>query len=210
MRNDTSNGWKEAKLYWSKWGLGMVLIAAGPVVSTAGETPLELIRRSNQAVLEMVGENADLDLQTESRVFAIMDEVTSFDTIADNAVDQHCGAISDELCREFKSTFVKLLQVSSVKRLGRYRADRFVYLDERVEGDRAVVETEAYYGVERVKLDYYLRRVKGRWWIVDYAVEGAGTVKNYRQQFRRLLRKENVEDVIGRLRRRIEEYEHTN
>ncbi len=197
-------------MYWSKWGLGMVLIAAGPVVSTAEETPLELIRRSNQAILEMVEDNGDLHLQTESRVFEIMDQVTSFDTIANNAVDQHCEAISDELCREFKSTFVKLLQVSSVKRLGRYRADRFDYLGERIEGDQAVVETEAYYGGESVKLDYYLQRVKGRWWVVDYAVEGAGTVKNYRQQFRRLLRKGNVEDVIGRLRRRIEEYEHTN
>ena len=75
-------------MYWSKWGLGMVLIAAGPIVSAAEDTPLELIRRSNQAVLEMIDGDGDLDLQTESRVFEIMEQVTSFDTIATNAVEE--------------------------------------------------------------------------------------------------------------------------
>ena len=99
------------------------------------------------------------------------------------------------------------MQVSSVKRLGRYRADRFEYKDETIEDDKAVVKTIAFFENDQIELDYHLQLVGGEWKIVDYDVEGVGTVRNYRRQFRRLLRKESVEDVIRRLEGRIAAYE---
>lgn len=43
-----------------------------------------------------------------------------------------------------------------------------------------------------IEFDYHLERVDSEWKIVDYDVDGVGTVSNYRRQFRRLLRRESV------------------
>ena len=187
--------------------LSLVALVGVVQPATPVSGPLEVIQASNGEILGLYAEADTLDADAEAHLYDTMNEVTSFDVMAANAIDRYCQAVDPTLCQEFKDTFVRLLQVSAVTRLGRYRAERFEYLDELVENDTASVETLAFYADEQIELDYHLERIDGEWKIVDYDVDGVGTVANYRRQFRRLLRRETMRDVIGRLERRIADYE---
>lgn len=134
-----------------------------------------------------------------------MDGVTDFSKMSGSAIDGICEADGAK-CDEWKTVFSDLLRIRSIKGLGRYRADRFDYLSEEIDGERAVVKTLAYFEDDEVTLDYELDLIGDRWVIVNYIVDDVDTVQSYRRRFERLLQEETVDDVIQRLRDRIEEF----
>ncbi len=177
------------------------------LTAQADAGPLQVVRSSNERILGLFAAGGDTP-ETRRRVYAVMDEVTDFGVLSGRAIERFCADIPPTKCREFKDTFTELLRARAVARAGRYKADRFDYLGEEIDGDHAVVRTIAYYEDENVTLDYELERLDGRWKIVNYVVEGIDTVRSYQKQFMRLLRKETVDDVITRLRTKIAEYEN--
>lgn len=168
---------------------------------------MEVVRQSNDAVLEIYRSTDRVDASVEERIFAIIDGVTDYEALADGATARSCRDLTDEQCRTFRDVFVELLRVSSVKKLGRYRADRFAYLSEETTADSAVVETTAFFGDDEISLVYHLVPAADGWRIVNYIVDDVDTVRNYKKQFRRLFASKSYDAVVERLRNRIASYE---
>ena len=187
--------------------LAAVFAAAAARAGLQARSPLEVVRASNQAILDIYAAHASIDDETRKEIDAIMDGVTDFEEISHRTLERLCREISGTECEEFRRTFRELLRISSVKKLGRYRADLFEYLGQEVDGDTAVVKTVAYYEGDGYGLDYSLERIGGRWLIVNYVMDGVDTVRNYQKQFTRLIKRESFAALMARLRKKIEEYE---
>ena len=185
--------------------LALLLCCAGP--ARGADAPLEVIRSSNQSVLDIYSARETIDQAAEDEIFRIIDDVTDFEAMATAATERVCGDLTAEQCREFKDVFIELLRISSVKKLGRYRAESFEYLGERRDDGRAVVETTARFGEDDISLVYYLTFGEGKWRITNYVVDDVDTVRNYRKQFKRLFRTKSYDEVVQRLRDRITVYE---
>lgn len=180
-----------------------LLLAAAPAVAAAPPGPLEVVRASNDAVLGIFKKHPAVDAAVEKELFGVIDAVTDYEALASSAVDSFCAKLTGEQCALFKGTFTRLLRVSSIRKLGRYRADRFEYGGEEVAGARATVRTFAFYKDDRIPLDYVLAQRGGAWVIVNYVVDGIDTVFNYRKQFTQLLAKGTFEQLIARLDAKI-------
>ncbi len=188
--------------------VGCLLIALGAaLVAHAGERPLEVIRTSNQQVQEILSKHDTIDPDTEAVLFRIIDGVTDFAGIARKTIEPFCRKLTKPQCDEFNAVFQRLLRVSSIKKLGRYRADRFDYLGEDVTDSAARVRTVAYYKDDQASLDYQLELTAGKWKIVNYIVDDVDTIHNYKKQFVRLFAKNTYDQVLDRLRKKIAEYE---
>ena len=183
-----------------------LLLGTVAVGQTAVVTPLEVIRDSNESITAVLLEYDPLTPEGEAKVYTIMDEVTDFRRMSGAAIDGVCETEA-ELCDEWKTVFSDLLRIRSIKGLGRYRADRFDYLGEEINGQQAVVNTLAYFEDEEYTLDYELELIDDQWFIVNYIVDDVDTVRSYRRRFERLLQQESVADVIQRLRDRIVEFQ---
>jgi ABC-type transporter MlaC component len=183
-----------------------LLVSISPVVAQEG--PLQVIRESNDEILDLyANDSGGPDSDVNEQVFDVMDQVTSFSMIADEAIEGLCDTAAGDDCETFKEVFRDLLRVSSVNKLGRYRADSFEYLGEDIDGETATVQTIAQYGEDDIELDYYLMPSGDSWVISNYVVDGVDTIKNYRKQFTRMLRVSSVETVIERVRNRIDALE---
>ena len=56
-----------------------------------GATPMEVVKTSNQQVTDLLkGSSQKMDPAVEKKVFAIIDEVTDFDLLADRVVTTFC------------------------------------------------------------------------------------------------------------------------
>jgi phospholipid transport system substrate-binding protein len=185
----------------------VLLLAATPVAAataaTAGPGPLEVVRTSNEAVLAIFKKHPTVDAAVEKELFAVIDGVTDYAALSSAAVDSFCPKLTAAQCATFKQTFTRLLRVSSIKKLGRYRADRFEYGGEEVAGASATVRTVAVFKEERVPLDYRMARGGSGWVIVNYVVDEVDTVFNYRKQFTQLLAKGTFDQLIARLESKI-------
>lgn len=176
--------------------------AAGQAVGTP-VPPMEVVQQSNEEIRAILDENPVLlQGEAEERVYGIMDSVTDFRRMADDAIGDLCDAPAEK-CDEWNQVFGDLLRIRSIKGLGRYRADRFDYLSEEIDGETAVVNTLAYFEDDEVTLDYELRLTDAEWVIVNYIVDDVDTVRSYNRRFQVLLREESVDDVIQRLRESI-------
>lgn len=186
--------------------LSGVAIADGQAAGSIAP-PMEVVRTSNEAIQVILDEHDPLDAEGEARVYEVMDRVTDFDAMSNSAINGVCedSGIPEDKCGEWKAVFSDLLRIRSIKGVGRYRADRFDYLNEETDGEQAVVNTLAYYEGDEVTLDYELARTDEKWVIVNYVVDDVDTVRSYNRRFKRLLRNETVDDVIARLQARIEE-----
>lgn len=177
-------------------------VATGQVADDA--SPMGTIKWSNDAVLTILSGQDPLGPEGEGEVYAVMDQVTDFRRMSGAAIDGLCEA-GEDTCDEWKHVFGDLLRIRSIKGVGRYRAERFDYLHEEIDGTEAMVNCLAYYEGEEVTLDYKLERVDDKWFIVNYVVDDVDTARSYRRSFTRLLKKESVGDIIQRLRTRITE-----
>lgn len=178
-----------------------------PALNAGAATPSEVVESSNAQVLEIYSSNQEIDVETEAEIYRIIDEVTDYQGIAGAVTSRFCKNLTEEQCRQFNEVFIRLLRISSIKKLGRYRADSFDYLEEEIDGDAAVVRTMANFKDEKIALDYVLERRSDTWLIVNYVVDDVDTIRNYRKQFKRLFAKKSYEQVIERLEERIASYE---
>ncbi len=191
---------------WSAAAIVVLLISFSPAIAQEG--PLQIIRESNDEILELYNNDpGGPESNVNEQVFEVMDRVTSFSTISDEAIDGLCDPAAGDDCETFKEVFRELLRVSSVNKLGRYRADSFDYFGEDLDGELATVRTIAHYGDDEIELEYYLMPIDDTWMISNYVVDGVDTIKNYRKQFTRMLRVSSVDTVIERLRNRIDALE---
>ena len=176
-------------------------------ISSPPPSPLQIIQRSNAQVQDVLSKHVTLDKETEGEIFRIISEVTDFNSISRSVIDRFCRNLTDIQCETFDRVFQRLLMVSSIKKLGRYRAERFEYLGEELKDDKATVKTLAYYKDEVVRLDYLLERVDGKWLVFNYIVDDVDTIHNYRKQFTRLFARTDFQGIVERLERKTAEYE---
>jgi len=182
------------------WG---VLISLGTAFSLSSQSPLEIIKTSNQQVLEIYNANEKIDHALKNEIIQIMESVTDLDEISNRTTSGFCRNLSPEQCAEFNQVFKQLLRASSMSKVGRYRADRFEYLEEKIEGNKALVKTTAYYEGEYLTLDYLLEYKNNKWKIVNYITDDVDTIRNYRKQFIRLFAKNTFSEVIARLNKKL-------
>jgi ABC-type transporter MlaC component len=172
--------------------------------------PREVVRRSNQNVQRILTGRKTVDAETEAKLLEIIDGATDFRTMSQRVIQQFCQNLSKPQCETFDQVFRQLLRVSSLKKAGRYRADRFEYISEEMKENTAVVKTIAYYKEEKAQLDYYLEFKDEKWKIVNYVVDDIDTIRNYRKQFMRLFAKNSFDQVMERLRTKIAAYQKEN
>jgi ABC-type transporter MlaC component len=172
--------------------------------------PREVVKRSNQNVRDILKAQEAVDAQIEAKLLEIINRVTDFETISRRVIQRFCEKLTQRQCEIFDRVFQRLLRVSSLKKMGRYRADRFEYLGEEMKEKTAIVKTIAYYKEEKAQLDYYLEFKNDKWMVVNYVVDDIDTVRNYKKQFMRLFARNTFDQVMERLRKKIADYEKEN
>lgn len=186
--------------------LSLLLLALAASLSAQTPGPLEVIRKSNQDVTAIHKASPTVTPQVEAEMMKVIDAVSSFATLSGRVIDNFRTRLTPAQQAEFDKVFQELLRVSSIKKMGRYRADRFDYVSQQVTGTSAVVKTVAYYKEHKVALDYHMEVQNGKWVIVNYVSDNVDTVRNYQRQFVRLFRADSFAKVMDRLRKRIEDY----
>lgn len=87
--------------------------------------------------------------------------------------------------------------------LVKYNGD--TYLNKKKT--RALTKTNVYVKSEdiTVKLDYKLRKKDGEWKVYDVILDGASLVDNYKYQFDRIITKNDFNELINRMQKKLNE-----
>jgi phospholipid transport system substrate-binding protein len=188
----------------------LCVLASIPAAGGAGPGPTEQLRGAIDRVLAVLDDPA---LKTPARaadrhraVRQIADEIFDFEETARRAMAQHWRSLTPIQQREFVEVFSDLLERAYMSKIELYSGEKIQYPAERVEGDVATVWTRIITkkGVE-VPIDYRMLMRGERWRIYDVSIEGVSLVANYRTQFNSVVRTSSYDELLRRMRSRVEE-----
>lgn len=104
--------------------------------------------------------------------------------------------------KEFVNVFHTFLSKTYAKRLETYSDEVVQYNKVRLKGSYAEVQTKVSSANTDLRLDYRLVRKVDRWWIYDIVINGVSLIRNYRDQFSRVIKKSSYAELVTKLRDR--------
>ena len=106
--------------------------------------------------------------------------------------------------KDFAASFQTLLANTYLGRIENYTGEKVQYFKEIVDGEYADVYTKIDNGKTALDIMYKMEMTSGDWRVYDVVVEGTGLVQNYREQFKRILRKDSFAELTKQLREKAE------
>src|SRR5262245_57166792 len=164
-------------------------------------SPTQEIQETIQQVLTVVNDSA---VGSEgARQQALRNSVMPrFDwpEMAKQALGKHWDSASARH-DEFIAAFADFLGNTYVGKIGAYKDEKILFVQETVKNNLAEVKTKIVPNKgETTAVTYQLHQVQGEWKIYDVIVEDISLVVNYRAQFNRILAKGSFDDLLRQLK----------
>jgi len=128
-----------------------------------------------------------------------------FTIMSQRTLGQYWKQASAEEQARFVSLFSDLLEASYIGRIEAYSNETVSYLGERVEGDRAAVDTRIHNGTVDLPISYRMVLEEGGWFVYDVVIEDVSLIRNYRNSYGEIVRKEGFAGLFTRMEEKIRE-----
>jgi phospholipid transport system substrate-binding protein len=176
-------------------------------VAWAG-APTDALKQSVDEVLRVVDDpglkKAESKEERRKRLENVIAKRFNFEEMAKRTIGAEWAKRTPEERKEFVNSFRTLLANSYLGRIENYSGEKVRYLKEAIDGDHAEVRTEIDTGKSMIPIDYKMEQRDGDWRVYDVIVEGTGLVSNYREQFKRILRKDSFEGLNKTIREKAD------
>jgi phospholipid transport system substrate-binding protein len=136
-----------------------------------------------------------------------IDERFSYSQMVRRSLGKTWDSLSDQEKQSFIKLFKGLLENSYASKLESYSDEKINFTDEVVKGKYALVKTDVVRANSTIGVDYKLILDNGKWEVYDFVIEGVSMVRNYKSQFKKIIRKDSYEVLVKKLTKKINELE---
>ena len=190
--------------------IGTSVLALSPQTWAANDSPTALIRAGiDRARTVLENPSYQGNDKRQQRLEKIKESVLPlFDSqeIAKRTLGVYWQERTEAERKEFVEIFTVLVEKTYANSIDRYRKDFQVLFDqERIEDNFAEVDSRIIDPTQQktFTLNYHLHKIGGKWLIYDLVIENVSLVRNYRNQFHRILGKKSYADLVETIRTKI-------
>ncbi len=163
-------------------------------------SPTEQLKPSLDKLVDILGDDSlkGAAKKTERRSL-IMKEITGvfdFREMSQRVLGRTWNTITPKQQDYFVIQVTKLLENAYVGRLETYTGEKVEFVEERVKGNRAQVTTLIKDQDVKLPVHYIMQKTGSKWMVYDINIEGVSLIRNYMEQFRSILRKNEYEGLI--------------
>ncbi len=145
---------------------------------------------------------------TEKQIQGVFDEMLDYDSLAKESLRDFWDERSDAEKKEFRDVLEKLVRNAYKKNLRKTLDYDIQYKgsDKAKKGSlvRTVAKSKTNEREDPVSIDYLVHKVDGKWRVYDIVTEGSSLVNNYRSQFRRVIKKKGFDELMRRMKSKLE------
>jgi phospholipid transport system substrate-binding protein len=178
-------------------------------VAVAG-APSDLVKQTTDKVIDIL-KNKELKSpakikERRAAIREVISERFDFEEMAKRSLARYWKQRTQEEHKEFVPLYTDLLERTYIRKIESYTDEKFVYGEESIDGNFAIVRTKVITikNVD-VPIEYRMLNEKGVWLVYDVIVEGVSLVNNYRNQFNEIMHSGSYEDLIRKLRNKQKE-----
>jgi phospholipid transport system substrate-binding protein len=190
--------------------LSLMLIAFGIETAYGALSPLKIMNATTDRVVEILRDKelkkATKTPERRAAIRKAVTEVFDFEEMSKRALSVHWQKLTIEERKEFVSLFSDLLERSYIKKIEGYSDEKIDYLEEKIDGDSALVKSKitTRRNIE-IPIDYKLLKRGDKWYVYDVVIEGVSLINNYRTQFNKIIRQSSYTELIKRMKNKQEE-----
>ena len=189
------------------------LLLHSPFFSHASEIT-DGVKKTIDSIIEVVSKEEfksdDKKTERQELIRKIVEKKFSYPEMSRRSLAKHWKERTPEEKSEFTSLFGNLLESSYARKIEGYTDEKIIYVDEKVKGNVALVKTIIQKSNDEIPVDYKLTKVGNDWKIYDFIVEGVSMIKNYRTQFRKIIRKSSYQELVKKLKVKVENINKDN
>jgi len=186
------------------------------VVEQIAASPTVFVQERAAEILGLLNQNPGSPVEAEARKEAMRASIRSFldiDTMAERTLGRdHWGARSDEERVEFTGLLRELIETSYTSRLGDEPVEpgdyTIRYTDERERRGNITVESEVTVRgrvhVVEIKMQ---ERASGQYIVYDLVTDDVSLEESYAESFDRIIREHGWDELLRRMRDRLDEFE---
>lgn len=189
--------------------LVVVLVFGISGSSLAGELT-DRVRKVEKEIIDILADPALKGPEKEEKrkhlIRKAVDRIFAWREMTKRALALHWRKRTEEEKKEFIELFGDLLERTYIDKVEGYSGEEVVYVDERVEDGRGVVETKVVTekGTE-IPVKFRLMEKNSGWYVYDICIEGVSLINNYRTQFNSIIMRSSYQDLVKRLKSKVEE-----
>ena len=193
--------------------IGCLLILTAIPSLADGDEPIEALRKGVEAGLRILQdqkfEDADLKDVQQQKLRIILQQLFDFREFSRRVLASNWKIFSPSQREEFIKVFAEFLGKFYMDQLQeKYRDETLIYVGQEMKSaTRALVNIKVVWKGQEIPVDLRMVKRKGVWKIYDIQLIGISAVKNYRAQFQSILRRETPDQVIEKLKQKIEQIE---
>jgi phospholipid transport system substrate-binding protein len=172
----------------------------------AATSPTAQVKENADKVIKILNDKALKGNKEKRRhlVANIVEKMIDWPEVGRRALAQHWKNRTPQEKEEFIDLFRDLLKRTYSEKLDIYAGEQIVYVSEKIEGSRAVVQTKV---VNKIKeqeysVDYRLIHRGEKWLGYDVVIEGISAVNNYRVQFNEIITGSSYEALLKKMKNR--------
>jgi len=182
--------------------LSLLLVSSSLWAATG---PTQQIQQIVDTVLQVLN-RTDLDYAAKRReVSGLVQTHINVQSISQRTLAVHWKKATPQQRERFSKLFVQVLEATYLNRIEDYSGGRVDYLNERVKGDKAIVDTQFVSDKVEIPVQYKMVREQGIWQIYDVVIENVSLVRNYRSSYGQIVSSEGFDGLFARLESKLAE-----
>lgn len=175
-----------------------VLVTAG---SALAQSATDVVRTKQTALFSLLKQPSSA--ATQEKIQRLFDEMLDYSGLARASLAEEWDARTEAERQEFSNILKQLVRKAYEKNLKKTLTFRIDYVGQDAVDSAAVVKTRATNQAnsrdEPVEIDFKMVKDGGSWKIADIITEGSSLVRNYRNQFTRIIRRDGFPTLIKKM-----------
>ena len=174
----------------------------------AGEPRKLIMETIDRALTILKDPSLQEDKKAEERRQKLWKEISpifNFEEMSKRALGRHWRKLSPEEKSEFVELFTNLLKDTYIGKTDTYSGGKIIYLREKQDDKYSKVQTKFILNTgNEMLVDFNMHNNHGKWKIYDVIIEGVSLVNNYRSQFNNFLINSSSEELIKKIKGKIQ------
>ena len=186
----------------------MLLVAAGAYAQTG---PMAQLRPTLTDLTSILADESlygdEHKAERRSKIMASIKSGFDFQEMSKRILGRDWNNITPEEREHFTELMTKLLENVYIGKLEGYSGQTVGYVDERIKGKRAQVSTFIEDEGYKIPVHYIMSLNGDKWMVYDINIEGVSLVRNYKEQFKSILRTEKFDGLVKVLEEKNRSFE---
>jgi phospholipid transport system substrate-binding protein len=187
----------------------LLLLCIGVSTALPSEKPTEILKTTVEKIIDIL-RNKELkkpEMKDSRRriLRSTIEEVFDFEEMSKRTLGIYWRKRTEKERKEFVELFSRLLERTYINKIESYTDEKIIFTEERVKGNYAIVKSivKTRQATE-ISIDYRMLKKDNRWVVYDVIIEGVSLVKNYRTQFREIIRKGSYSVLVQKIKENLE------